>query len=164
MEYVKIAGEKSGYKIDIVFFPDGTYNEQNLINSMQIKPVAQITIAQDELKKESLYDFMFFPDTNRVVHTPVYAMIMSSSNNRTAQVKAGMVYSRLVLTAHSWGFVLQPTSQALEECPEMKGIYDNIYRDYADNGSNIQMLVRIGMPTSRAERSMRRNVRELLIY
>ncbi len=97
-----------------------------------------------------------------VDNTPAYAMIITADNSRTSQVKSGMLYSRLTLTAHRLGFVMQPLSQVLEEYPEMKEPYSSIHRDYAAGGGAIQMLVRLGKPTKEVPQSMRRNVMDLI--
>ncbi|MDT8717700.1 hypothetical protein IAI10_13605 [Clostridium sp. 19966] len=65
LEYARIAGDKLGYKTDIVLFPEGDYDENNLENSMDKKPVAKITLTKTQPKDNPLYDFMFLPDTNR---------------------------------------------------------------------------------------------------
>lgn len=95
--------------------------------------------------------------------TPAYVMIITKGNDRASQVKSGMLYSRLVLTAARLGLAVQPLSQALEEYPEMKGPYDGIHRDYAPQGGTIQMLVRLGVPTQKVPQSMRRDVMDLII-
>lgn len=283
LEYVRVAGEKLGYKTEIVLFPNGEYDEQNLAQSMKTMPVAKITIAKTETKSNGLYEDLFLPDTNRaayekteltpeqidqllaintdgdlqlliyqdeanrktlgdyamegariesgihrineesarifraneaqkneyrygfsvegqgtsgvmkhvmqglltlfpgmnnekasadlfvqstqtaVDHTPAYAMILSGSNSRMDQVKSGMLYSRLVLTAHSLGLVMQPPSQVLEEYPEMSEQYSKIHKEYAASGGTIQMFFRIGMPTQAFPNSMRRDVTDLII-
>jgi hypothetical protein len=283
LEYVKVAGEKLGYKTDIVLFPEGNYDERDLAESMKAKPVAKIMITKGEPKNNSLYNFMYFPDTNRaaykdiqlsydqidllqatntdkeisikifqdaenlrklgnyvaegakiesqvhrineeaaklfrtneyqknrlrygfsiegqgasgimkhimqgfvtlvpslnnektsadtfvastrmaVENTPAYAMIITNNNDRISQVEAGMLYSRLVLTAHSLGLVMQPPSQVLEEYPEMKDLYNDIHSDYASEGGTIQMLLRVGNPTKDFPQSMRRDVMDLII-
>ena len=283
LEYVRVAGEKLGYKTDINLFPDGEYDEQNLEESMKTKPVAKITLTKTEPQSNSLYDYMFLPDTNRgayknqeltpeemrqllaintdsdmaleifqdetnknnlgqyaiegaiiesgihrineefakifraneyqknkyrygfsvegqgtigimkhvmqglitlfpsmnnekasanlyvkstqtaVDNTPAYAMIITKDNSRTQQVKSGMLYSRLVLTAHSLGLVMQPPSQVLEEYPEMNEQYTKIHESYAPNGGTIQMFFRIGQPTQEFPNSMRRDVMDLIV-
>jgi hypothetical protein len=282
LEYVRIASEKLGYKTDIVLFPNGEYNEQNLAESMNNKPVAKITLSKVESKNSSLYNFMFLPDTNRAAYqkaqltseeikqlqaintdsditikifqdeenknklgkyaiegakiessihrmneesadifraneyeknkyrygfsvegqgttglmkhvmqglitlfpsinnekslanlyvkstqtavdnTPAYALIITKDNNRIEQVKSGMLYSKLILTAHSLDFVMQPPSQVLEEYPEMKEQYNKIHSVYAPKGSTIQMFVRMGKPTKEFPKSMRRDVMDLV--
>lgn len=283
LEYVRVAGEKLGYKTDITLFPDGEYDEQNLEESMKTKPVAKITITKTEPKSSSLYDYMFLPDTNRgayskkeltpeeikqlyaiitnsditlkifqdetnnknlgkyalegakiesgihrinqesanvfrvneyqknkyrygfsvegqgttaiikhvmqglitlfpsinnekssadlyvkstqtgVDNTPAYAMIITKDNSRTEQVKSGMLYSKLILTAHALGLVMQPPSQVLEEYPEMREQYTKIHKDYAPKGGTIQMFFRIGHPTRKFPQSMRRDVMDLIM-
>jgi hypothetical protein len=98
-----------------------------------------------------------------VDNTAAYAMIITNDNNRSSQVKSGMLYSRLILTAHSLGLVMQPLSQALEEYPEMKEPYSSIHRDYASDGGTLQMLVRLGKPAKEVPQSMRRDVMDLII-
>lgn len=283
LEYVKIAGDELGYKAAVELFPDGSYDEQNLQESMKIKPVAKIMLTKDKPQNNPLYDSMFLPDTNRAAYqsnkltseqidqledintdvnmsikiiqdkenieklgsyamkgatieagvnrvmqesetifraneyqknkyrygfsvegqgtsgivrhimqglvtlfpsmnsgkaasdlfiqstrtsvdnTPAYAMIITKDNSRSSQVKSGMLYSRLILTAHSLGFVMQPLSQVLEEYPEMKEPYNSIHREYASDGGTIQMLVRLGKPTKEVPQSMRRDVMDLIV-
>lgn len=278
LEYVRVAGEKLGYNTDMTLFPDGQYDERNLIASMQTKPVARIDLSKNGLQSSPLYEYMFLPDTNRgsyqkkdltqdeinkllsintdkdmtikiyqnvedgkrlgsyanagaeiesgihrinkesaevfrsneyeknkyrygfsvegqgtsgimkyileavitiipsvnneensaklyvsstktaVENTPAYAMIITDNNSRTEQVKSGMLYSRLVLTAHSQGLVMQPPSQVLEEYKEMSKEYLSIHKDYAPNAGTIQMFFRIGKPTQKFPQSMRQDV------
>ena len=68
LEYVRVGGEKLGYKTNIVLFPDGEYDERNLVDSMKRKPVAKITLSKVEPKKNYMYDYMFLPDTNRAAY------------------------------------------------------------------------------------------------
>ncbi|MDT3424989.1 hypothetical protein J2Z22_000502 [Paenibacillus forsythiae] len=95
-------------------------------------------------------------------HTPAYALILSKDNSRTSQVKAGMLYSRLILAAHEAGLVMQPLSQALEEYPEMRQAYSEIHKEYASAGGTIQLLIRLGQPTQNTPLSMRREVTDLI--
>lgn len=97
-----------------------------------------------------------------VDNTPAYAMIITKDNSRIEQVKSGMLYSRLILTAHSLGFVMQPPSQVLEEYAEMKEQYNKIHSNYAPKGSTIQMFFRMGKPTQEFPQSMRRDVMDLV--
>lgn len=107
---------------------------------------------------------LFIQSTRTSVdNTPAYAMIITNDNSRSSQVKSGMLYSRLILTAHRLGFVMQPLSQVLEEYPEMNEPYSSIHRDYASGGGTIQMLVRLGKPTKEVPQSMRRDVMDLIV-
>jgi hypothetical protein len=98
-----------------------------------------------------------------IENTPAYVMILSAGNSRRLQVESGMLYSRIVLAANANRLAVQPLSQALEEYPEMKEVYEGIHRDYAPGGETIQMLVRIGVPEKEAPLSMRRDVMDLLL-
>lgn len=283
LEYVNIAGDKSGYKTDIELFPQGGYDEENLDESMNTMPVAKITLTKATSQSSPLYDYMFLPDTNRapyqstklsseqidelenintddnisikifqdkesidklgdyamkgasieagvnrvmeeseiifraneyqknkysygfsiegqgtsgimkhlmqglvtlfpsmnsgkaasnilinstqvsVDNTPAYAMIITKDNTRLSQIKSGMLYSKLILVAHQQGLAMQPLSQALEEYPEMKEIYNSIHQEYAPEGGTIQMFIRLGRPTKKVPQSMRRDVMDLIV-
>lgn len=99
-----------------------------------------------------------------VANTPAYALIITRDNGRTAQVNAGILYSRFQLAAATMGFAMQPMSQVLEEFPEMREQYAAVHRAYAPQGGTIQMLVRLGKPVKQVPRSMRRDVREIIIW
>ncbi|MFB6467246.1 Acg family FMN-binding oxidoreductase [Cytobacillus sp. Hz8] len=283
LEYVKIAGEETGYQTAIKLFPEGLYNEKSLVESMKNKPVAKVTLTKEKPQSNPLYASIFLPDTNRSAYqptklttgqinqlehingdaklsveiyqdkknmdklsdyaikaavieagvnrvmkeseiifraneyqknkyrygfsvdgqgttgimlgikqglvtlfpslnkgkaasdlfiqstrasvdsTPAYALIISKDNSRSSQVKSGMLYSKLILTAQKLGIVMQPLSQSLEEYPEMKDPYNHIHHDYAPGGGTIQMLVRLGKPIKKASQSMRRDVMDLII-
>lgn len=98
-----------------------------------------------------------------VQNTPCYAMIITKGNSRIEQVKAGMVYSKLILLAHSQGLVMQPPSQVLEEFSEMSEQYSKIHSEYTTDGETIQMFFRVGKPTEQFAQSMRRDVLDLII-
>jgi hypothetical protein len=283
LEYVKVAGNESGYTTDIKLFPDGQYDESNLSKSMDTKPVAKVTLTKTAPQKSNLYDAIYQPDTNRgpykttkltsdqqrlleglnnedgisikiyqdtdnldkigkyamqsagieaalnraieessavfranefdknkyrygysvegqgttgimkhilqglltifpslntgkastdnfikatqtsVDSTPAYVMIISNDNSREKQIESGMLYSRLILNAHTVGLAMQPLSQSIEEYPEMKDVYDHIHRDYAPDGGTIQMLLRVGQPINQTPLSMRRDINDLIV-
>jgi hypothetical protein len=116
------------------------------------------------LNDEKSANEMFINQTqNAFDNTPAYVLIITKNNDRTSQVKAGILYSRFQLTAETMGFSVQPLSQSLEEYPEMSGIYHKIHQQFAPEGSTIQMLVRVGEPTKEVSHSMRRDVMELIM-
>lgn len=115
------------------------------------------------INSEKTSSEMFVKSTQTAVdNTPAYSMIISKDNSRIQQVKSGMLYSRLVLTAHSLGFVMQPPSQVLEEYDEMKEQYSKIHSEYVPEGGTIQMFFRLGKLTMEFPQSMRRDVMELI--
>ncbi len=95
--------------------------------------------------------------------TPAWALIITKDNSRTAQANAGMLYSRFQLAALTMGFAMQPMSQVLEEFPAMREQYQAVHKAFAPGGGTIQMLVRVGKPTKQVPRSMRRDVREIVV-
>lgn len=70
LEYVAVAGQKNGWKVDITLFPLGEYDEANLAASMDAKPVAKVLLSAASAPTVAttnsvLYDAIFLPDTNR---------------------------------------------------------------------------------------------------
>lgn len=65
LEYVRITGEKNGWNTLISLFPDGAYDESDIIDSMDKKPVAKITLSKIQPSENPLYDSIFIADTNR---------------------------------------------------------------------------------------------------
>lgn len=281
LEYVRVAGGKLGWNVDIKLFPDGVYDESDILHSMDVRPVAKITLSKAQPADSPLYDEIFMADTNRgaykpeqltssqisgletlseadvaiklyadednlnkigeyalqsatieagvarvmeesnaifraneyqknkyrygysvegqgmtgfkrnilqglltvfpslnsgdgasqnfinytkksVANTPAYAMIVTEGNSRVEQVESGMLYSRLVLTGHTLGLVMQPLSQVLEEYPEMQTLYDEFKQAYAPENGTVQMLFRVGEATKDAPLTMRRDVESLI--
>lgn len=75
LEYVRTAGAELGYAVDIGLFPQGPYDEQQLVESMNQKAAAKITLRKDASASSPLYSSMFLPDTNRSAYreTPLTA-------------------------------------------------------------------------------------------
>lgn len=65
LEYIRTAAQKSGYEASITLFPDGAYDERELIKSMRTKPVAAVSLAEHAPFASPFYDYIFLPDTNR---------------------------------------------------------------------------------------------------
>ncbi|TFD86466.1 hypothetical protein E3T61_16290 [Cryobacterium lactosi] len=97
-----------------------------------------------------------------VDHTAAYGLVSTPSNTRSEQVEAGILYARISLHARTLGLVMQPLSQVLQEYPTMAVPYAAIHDAYAPDGQTIQMLLRIGTPTTEFPVSMRRDVTSLL--
>ena len=97
-----------------------------------------------------------------VAHTPAYGMISTPTNTRIDQVRAGILYAEFSLRARTLGLVMQPLSQVLQEYPSMAGPYAAIHQQYAPAGQTIQMLVRIGTPTTQYPNTMRRDADTLV--
>ncbi|HBL84340.1 MAG: hypothetical protein A2Y17_05070 [Clostridiales bacterium GWF2_38_85] len=121
-----------------------------------------ITIIPSINNEKSSADIFVKSTQTAADNTPAYTMIITKENSRVQQVKAGMLYSRLILAAHSMGFVLQPPSQVLEEYAEMEEQYNKIHEEYAPEGGIIQMFIRLGKPTKEALQTMRRDVMDLI--
>jgi hypothetical protein len=87
LEYVRVAGEKQGWKVDITLFPIGTYDESDILHSMEKIPVAKITLSKDKAKDTPLYNAMFLADTNRGAYKP--ESLMASEINGLEALSEG---------------------------------------------------------------------------
>ena len=76
--------------------------------------------------------------------TPAYAILTSDNNDRVSQIKAGEQWLRLNLKTTELGLCLHPVSQALQEYPEMKSLYQKAHNLMAKEGQTVQMLGRLG--------------------
>ena len=73
-----------------------------------------------------------------------YVWLKTPGNTRLDQIAVGADWLRLNLTATSLGLGIQPMSQALQEFPEMKGLYREVHERLAPEGGTVQMLGRLG--------------------
>ncbi|MGP1394334.1 MAG: Acg family FMN-binding oxidoreductase [Inquilinaceae bacterium] len=73
---------------------------------------------------------------------------VTAANGRVDQINAGRDWVRLNLAATAHGVGVQPLSQALQEYPEMKSLYDQIHAMLASDGGTVQMLSRLGYAAS----------------
>ncbi len=69
---------------------------------------------------------------------------VTRGNTRRDQIAAGRDWLRLNLATTAAGLGLQPLSQALQEYPEMAGLYADIHAALAPGGGTVQMFARIG--------------------
>lgn len=76
--------------------------------------------------------------------TPNYILLKTDNNDRYAQINTGRKWARLNLKTTEMGLSIHPCSQALQEYPEMRGLYKKIHTAYAQKGQTIQMLGRLG--------------------
>ncbi|WP_372571186.1 Acg family FMN-binding oxidoreductase [Ruegeria jejuensis] len=73
-----------------------------------------------------------------------YIWLVSDENSRADQIAAGRDWVRLNLAATAQGLGVQPMSQALQEFPEMVGLYQKVHELLAPEGGTVQMLGRLG--------------------
>jgi len=73
-----------------------------------------------------------------------HVWLVTNTNSRVDQIKAGRSWVRLNLATTALGLGLQPLSQALQEYPEVGTEYQAIHNRLAPNGGTVQMLGRIG--------------------
>lgn len=66
LEYVRLAGEKLGYAVNIDLFPEGEPDSTGAPASIKSHPVARITLAASQPRQNACYSQLFNPDTARV--------------------------------------------------------------------------------------------------
>jgi hypothetical protein len=69
-----------------------------------------------------------------------------------------MLYSRFQLAGTMMGLSMQPTSQVLQEFPEMSELYEEVHQAFTKNGHIIQMMVRLGEASLSVSHSPRMDV------
>lgn len=114
------------------------------------------------LNEEASGKFWRQSEFERIEHTPAYALIITNDNSRISQVKSGMLFSRFQLAGTIMGISMQPTSQVLQEFPEMAEQYQEVHQAFADNGQTIQMMVRLGEASQSVSHSPRMDVRSFI--
>ncbi|MEM6939679.1 MAG: twin-arginine translocation pathway signal protein [Pseudomonadota bacterium] len=77
-------------------------------------------------------------------NTPAYAVLTTPGNTSLDHIDAGRRWLRLNLTTTRMGLALHPISQALQEYPEMDGLYAQAHKLLAPKGHTVQMLGRLG--------------------
>lgn len=70
LQYLRTAGEKLGYGTDFELFPEGGYDETDLVASMGSLPVAKITMTSTAATDVD-YDSLYLSDTNRSPYSEV---------------------------------------------------------------------------------------------
>lgn len=70
LEYVRVAGARLGWAVDITLFPDGAYDEGALADSMADLPAARVTISPATPADDDDYESLFLSDTNRDPYGP----------------------------------------------------------------------------------------------
>ncbi len=73
-----------------------------------------------------------------------YVWLCTQGNGRVDQIAAGRDWMRVHLAATRAGVALQPLSQALQEYPEMAGLYGAAHERLAKPGETVQMWARLG--------------------
>ncbi len=81
---------------------------------------------------------------NAILSAPAMTLTRTSGNSRLDQIEAGRRWLRLNLATTGAGLALRPVSQALQEYPEMKSLYDEIHAIFAPRGETVQMLGLLG--------------------
>lgn len=73
-----------------------------------------------------------------------HVWLVSQGNSRPDQLATGADWLRVNLAATGAGVAFHPLSQALQEYPEMAGLFGQVHAKLAPDGGTVQMLARIG--------------------
>jgi hypothetical protein len=115
-------------------------------------------LAGDATARQQAFDFI----NPALAHTPAFAWIVTSANDRRAQLAAGAAYVRANLKATEIGLAMQPLSQALEEFAEMLPVLAEHKRAVgAPDSSTVQMFFRLGRAAT-VEPSPRRALDDII--
>lgn len=82
--------------------------------------------------------------TNAILGAPAFVVQTSAGNTRGDQIELGARWLRLNLAATGTGLALRPVSQALQEYPEMEGLFETVHTEFAKPGETVQMLGLLG--------------------
>lgn len=77
-----------------------------------------------------------------------FVWLVTKNNTRYDQILAGRDWVRVNLAATSIGLGTHPSSQVLQEYPEMTDYYTKAHKLFAPNGGTVQMLGRLGYGNS----------------
>jgi hypothetical protein len=69
LEYLRVAGDRLGWRLAIDLFPDGAYDEATLKQSMAALPAARVSMVKAPPAPAGDYDSLFLADTNRDPYT-----------------------------------------------------------------------------------------------
>lgn len=95
--------------------------------------------------------------------TPGFLVIVSEKNDSATQIQTGMVYGAAELTALDLGYNMQPVMQTTQEYAEIKNLNHEAQSLLADDGSTVQMIVRLGKAVDTvSEASPRMEIEELI--
>ncbi|MBV7409043.1 twin-arginine translocation pathway signal protein [Maritimibacter sp. DP1N21-5] len=100
----------------------------------------EAALAQDSLAYEGGLKAVFANADTAMGHL----WQITPTNTRVDQIAAGRDWLRLNLATTRAGLGLQPLSQALQEYPEMAGLYAEVHDRLAPAGGTVQMFARIG--------------------
>jgi nitroreductase len=81
-----------------------------------------------------------------IASTPAYFWLSTERNDRITQLQTGRAYVRAQLAATAQGLSMHPLSQALQEYPEQKPLYQAVHQliGAAERGQTVQMWTRLG--------------------
>ena len=81
-----------------------------------------------------------------IASTPAYFWLSTERNDRITQLQTGRAYVRAQLAATAQGLSMHPLSQALQEYPEQKPLYQAVHQllGAAERGHTVQMWTRLG--------------------
>ncbi len=98
----------------------------------------------------------------QLTNSPAFAWIVTSTNDRRAQLAAGAAYARANLKATELGLSVQPLSQALQEFPEMLPLLAEHKSALAlPKSDTVQMFFRLGRAAP-VEPSPRRELDDII--
>lgn len=122
--------------------PDGLYIGGPMIDSLAAMGQfsREIALDKDHYSYQMGIDAALTPTMAAMAHV----WIITDTNTRLDQLKAGAAYIRLNLAATAQGVGMHPHSQALQEYDAMQAHYGQLHQMIAPEGGRVQMLAALG--------------------
>lgn len=96
-------------------------------------------------------------------HINGYIVITTTNNTRKTQVHTGMVMQSIWMELHRRDHTILANSQALQEYPEMRDLYEKAHRRLGQPGETVQMMMAVVQPQpGRYQVSPRLSVEDLI--
>jgi hypothetical protein len=122
--------------------PDGIDFSGPLFEALHLAGLFSRETALD--KSTSTYEQGYNAVLENADTAMAHIWLTTPGNSREEQIAAGRDWVRVNLAATAAGLGIQPLSQALQEYPEMKKLYDDVHRLLAPAGGTLQMFARLG--------------------
>lgn len=147
-------------RAEIEHDPDGIALQGPLLEALSAAGMLTRAAMDDPKSSAHKQTLDFYAEAIRTA--PAFATIVTGENSRATQLAVGAAWVRLHQAATREGVDFHPLSQALQEFPEMGGLYRRLHQLLAPQGGTVQMLARLGYATSKTPAAPRHPVRAIL--
>ena len=130
-------------KSEINATPDGIYLEGPLLEGLNTVGLLTRENMDDPTTRSYIDSLDYY--ANACGTAMAFCWSITATNTRADQLRAGATWVRTQLAATSAGLAFHPLSQALQEFPAMRSLYQEVHGELgASDGAVVQMLARLG--------------------